>query len=110
MAVQPILLAALTPYLCVSLYDGYLHDRARRVPFPEQVAHGLLGLTMALFLFGVFRQHSLIAAVSLSVFIGVYAVDEFVFHQGIARHERIVHAIAMSTLAAFVLCWRLVGI
>ena len=109
MAVQPILIAALTPYLCVSLYDGYLHDRARRVPFPEQVAHGLLGLSMALFLFGVFRQHSDLAAISLSIYVGVYAIDEFVFHPGIARHERLVHAVAMVALSVFVVCWRLVG-
>ena len=109
MAVQTILIAALTPYLCVSLYDGYLHDRARRVPFSEQIAHGLLAFSMGLFLFGVFRQHNMIAAVSLSVFICVYAIDEFVFHPGIARHERIVHMIAMTALAAFVVCWRLTG-
>jgi hypothetical protein len=106
---QIILVAVLTPYACLGLYDGYLHDRARKVPKLEQLAHAVLGICMALFLFGVFRQHAILAAIALTVFICVYAVDEFVFHQGIGAHERMVHAAAMSALALFVLTWRWLG-
>jgi hypothetical protein len=101
-----ILAAALTPYLGLALYDGYLHDRARRVPKLEQFAHGILGISMAIFLWAVFSRQTAVASIALAIFIFVYSIDEFVFHSGIAKHERAVHAASMLTLTLFVLTWR----
>jgi hypothetical protein len=104
---MPTLIAALAPYLSLALYDGYLHDRVRRVPKPEQLAHAILGITIALFLFGAFSQRIFLATICLTIFLATYSVDEFVFHRGIAKHERMIHAAAMSALAFFVVVWRL---
>jgi hypothetical protein len=104
---SPVLFAALAPYLSLALYDGYLHDRARHVPKTEQYAHAALGMSIALFLYGAFSQHVFMATTFLTIFLATYSIDEFVFHRGIARHERMIHAAAMSALAFFVVVWRL---
>jgi hypothetical protein len=102
-----LLFVALTPYLGFALYDGYLHDHARRVPRAEQLAHAILGISVATFLFCAFTDRTVVATVSLSIFLLAYSIDEFVFHAGIASHERSIHAAAMTALALFVVVWRL---
>ena len=100
---------ALLPYTGLALFDGWMHEKARRVPRFEQLLHASAAIALIVFLTGVFRGADLVAYVGLAVLLPVALVDEFGYHAPVARRERVVHAISYAALGGFVLAWRLLG-
>ena len=101
---QKILLAAsLLPDLVLALYDGWLHEKARRVPRIEQVLHGALFLMGIAFVAGVFTGRMLLAVPALAMFAVAAIVDEWGFHGSLAMRERRLHHLAYACFAGFVM-------
>lgn len=96
-----LLVLSLLPYLVLAAWDGWLHEKARRVPRFEQVLHGLLFVSAASIVVGVFSGRSLLAVVAIGVFAVAAAADEFGFHGALDRRERRLHHVAYASFAGF---------
>jgi hypothetical protein len=100
-----LLAAALAPYLALVSFDGWMHERDRRVPRLEQFLHwGAAGLFFA-FIVAVFRGESVVALVLLAVLAGITAWDEVGFHASLGRRERRVHFASYGAFSLFLLAW-----
>jgi hypothetical protein len=97
-----IMLAALAPYVALAGYDGWLHEKARRVPAPEKILHALLAVSGVALVSALFVGRSLVALPALLVFAIASAIDEFGFHGLLAAHERRLHFAAYACFAGFV--------
>ena len=97
-----ILLASLVPYLALSAYDGWLHEKARRVPRAEQVLHALLALSAIALIFGLFSGRAWLAWPGLAVYVPAAIADEAAFHGMLERRERKLHHVAYACFAGFV--------
>ena len=98
-----ILFASLLPYLALSAYDGWLHEKARRVPRMEQVLHATLALSAATLIYALFFDRPWLAVPALAVFVPAACADEFGFHGLLEQRERRLHHVAYASFAAFVL-------
>lgn len=99
---KALLAASLLPYLVLALYDGWLHEKARRVPRVEQVLHGTLFVTGVAFVFGVFTARMWLALPTLAVFACAAFADETGFHALLEARERRLHHVAYACFAGFV--------
>jgi hypothetical protein len=97
-----VLAASLLPYLVLALYDGWLHEKARRVPRIEQGLHGALFLAGVAFVAGVFTGRMLLAVPALAMFAVAAVADEWGFHGALALRERKLHHFAYACFAGFV--------
>ena len=97
-----LLLASLVPYLVLSGWDGWLHEKARRVPRVEQALHATLFVAAAALIFGVFTARPWFAVPGLALFAPAAFADEFGFHGGLDRRERRLHHVAYACFAGFV--------
>ena len=102
MAQKGILIASLLPYLALSAYDGWLHEKARRVPRPEQLLHGTLLVSAIVLIYGIFNARAPLAVPALIVFAIAACADEFGFHGQLERRERRLHHVAYACFAGFV--------
>jgi hypothetical protein len=100
---------ALTPYLALAGIDMWMHDRARRVPEPEQAVHAGLAVTMMAFLVAVFADRLTAAVLALIAFLTLLVTDELGFHRGIDPRERRVHVASWLALGGFIVVWQLLG-
>lgn len=98
-----LLLASLLPYLALSAYDGWLHEKARRVPRIEQLLHAALALSAAALIFGLFAGRAWLALPALAVFVPAACADELGFHGMLESRERRLHHVAYASFAGFVL-------
>jgi len=96
-----LLVLSLLPYLALAAYDGWLHEKARRVPRFEQALHGLLFVSAASIIIGVFTGRSLLAMIAMGVFAVAAAADELGFHGPLDRRERRLHHVAYASFAGF---------
>lgn len=96
---------ALVPYASLALYDGWLHERARRVPRVEQWLHAGAFCSLIVFVGTAFRAQNQIALVALSIFVPIGAADEFGFHAHLAQRERRIHFASYAALGVFVFVW-----
>jgi len=105
---RQIMAAALVPYLALAGYDGWLHEKARRVPKVEKILHAVLALDGVLMVAALFAGRPLVAAVAIAVFVAATAWDAFGFHGPLDARERRIHLAAYACLAGFlgVACWR----
>ncbi|WP_170113098.1 hypothetical protein [Ahniella affigens] len=94
--------AAFCPYLALALYDGWLHEKARRVPKLEQLSHGLIFVSVIALWTGLYHQHTLLTRGALAVFTVTAFIDEWVYHGPLHGHERRLHFIAYTCFAGFV--------
>lgn len=101
----PVLVVGLVPYLALVLVDGWMHERQRRVPLPEQWLHGAIFVAVGAFIAAALFGYTLIAAIALTCAVPALAADEIGFHGSIARRERIVHYLADLALAGFAGLW-----
>jgi hypothetical protein len=97
-----LLFASLLPYLALSAYDGWLHEKARKVPRAEQALHATLFVSAAALIFGVFTARPWFALVGLVGFAPAACADEFGFHGMLERRERRLHHVAYACFAGFV--------
>lgn len=98
---------ALVPYAALAAFDGWLHEKSRRVPRVEQWLHAIAALSLAAFVVFVFSARNTAATILLAVFIGAASLDEFGFHRHLDRRERRVHFASYSALAVFIVAWRM---
>lgn len=101
-AQKAVLFASLVPYLALSAWDGWLHEKARRVPRIEQALHALLAMSAAALVFGAFTGRPLVAVIGLAVFAPAAIADEAGFHGQLEHRERRLHHVAYACFAAFV--------
>jgi len=98
---------ALVPYAALAGFDGWLHEKARRVPPTEQVLHAISALSLVGFVVLVFRASDA-AAMAMLVVYGVSAsLDEFGFHAHLDRRERRVHFASYAAMALFIAVWQI---
>jgi hypothetical protein len=97
-----VLFISFLPYLSLAAYDGWLHEKARKVPKVEQGFHALLALSLVALLWSLFSSQSEFALISLGVFATAAIVDELGFHQQLARHERRLHHLAYGCFSLFI--------
>jgi hypothetical protein len=103
---RTVLLAlALLPYASLALFDGWLHERSRRVPRVEQWLHAGAALSLIVFLVAAFRSHGALAIGALAVFAPIAAADEVGFHGHLAARERRLHFASYAALGVFVAVW-----
>jgi hypothetical protein len=99
---KAFLFLSFVPYLCLGLYDGWLHDKARQVPRLEQVFHAVLAISVGSLLLGLFFDRpKLIRPALVGVTVAALA-DEFGFHGTLPRHERRIHFAAYTCFALFI--------
>jgi hypothetical protein len=96
------LLLSMVPYLCLALYDGFLHQRARSVSLPEIVSHLVLTLSLASLCAGLFFDYSMLILPALVIFGMAALVDELGFHRTLPKLERRLHFAAYACFAGFV--------
>ncbi|HQZ31383.1 MAG TPA: hypothetical protein PLG89_05915 [Arenimonas sp.] len=89
------------PYLVLSGYDGWLHEKARRVPRTEQALHALLFACVVALMVGLFRQHAQLAWSAIAVFAVAALADELGFHGHLHHRERRLHHVAYACFAGF---------
>lgn len=89
------------PYLVLSGYDGWLHEKARRVPRTEQALHALLFACVVALMVGLFRQHAQLAWSAIAVFAAAALADELSFHGHLHQRERRLHHVAYAFFAGF---------
>ncbi len=100
---QWLMFASAWPYLAVAAYDGWLHEKARRVPFVEQCAHATIACSLAVLFWALFAQQPQIAVPALGVYAVAAAIDEIRFHGMLARHERMLHFVGYACFTGFAL-------
>jgi hypothetical protein len=104
-----LLTASLLPYLGLSAYDGWLHEKARKVPRFEQALHAVLAVTAATAIFALFTARPHVAVPALAVFALAACADEFGFHGQLAMRERRLHHVAYASFAGFLVVAVVVG-
>jgi hypothetical protein len=104
------MLAGFGPYLAVALYDGWLHEKARRVPFAEQCFHAAIAVSLCVLWWALHAERPQAAIAALAAFAVAASVDEFRFHGALSRHERRLHFLGYACFAGFaVVVYRLGG-
>lgn len=99
-----LLALGFAPYAALAGYDGWLHEKARRVPRVEQALHAVLAVAMLAFVVLVIRAEIVAGLVVFAVFAVVLLIDELGFHAELDRRERRIHWSADAALLGFV-CW-----
>jgi len=97
-----ILFLSFVPYLCLGLYDTWLHDKARQVPRIEQVFHAVLAVSVGSLALGLFFDLPKLIWPTLVGFTVAALADEFGFHGQLPRHERLIHFAAYTCFALFI--------
>lgn len=105
-----LLCLAFIPYAALAGFDGWLHEKSRRVPRVEQMLHASAAVSLVAFVILAFSARNVAAAIVLSVFLVAASVDEFGFHRHLDPRERRVHFASYAALALFVVVWRLQAI
>lgn len=95
----------LLPYLGTAGVDTWMHGRARKVPYIEQLLHAALAVAFTAFAVCVFLQRNSAARAWLAAFLLCLAYDELGYHRGLAANERRVHVISWGALLVFIGVW-----
>jgi hypothetical protein len=89
------------PYLLIAGYDGWLHEKARKVPMAEQVSHAIMAVCVAVLVWSVFFDHPQVITPVLIVFAITALTDELGFHGQLHRHEKYLHYFGYASFAGF---------
>ena len=87
-----ILTLCLSPYLYFGIRDVLHHREHRRLPFTERVLHITLSVTLTIVIPHAYLGHFDVVVPGLVLFVAARAMDEFVFHRGLAAEEVDLHA------------------
>ncbi|MFM5916575.1 MAG: hypothetical protein ACKOOL_03465 [Novosphingobium sp.] len=102
-----LIFASFAPYLSVAAYDGWLHEKARRVPFAEQCFHAAAALSLPVLLWALLTGRTSFAIAALAVFALAALIDELRFHGPLPHHERRLHFLGYVCFAGFaVITWQ----
>jgi hypothetical protein len=98
---KQLLLLGFAPYLGLALYDGWLHEKARRVPMREQLLHASVFVALVALWTGLFFKPVLVWP-ALALFATAAFFDEFGYHGMLEARERRLHFAAYACFAGFV--------
>jgi hypothetical protein len=87
-----ILTSSLLPYLYFGIRDVMHHRQHRRVSLTEWMLHITLSVTLAIVIPHAYLGHFDVVVPGLMLFVTARAMDEFVFHHGLAASETDFHA------------------
>ena len=96
-----LLALAFAPYAGLALWDGWMHDHDRKVPWREQCLHATIAVSVVMLFVAALREHRIGYFCALAVLIPCALADEIGWHGPLAKRERRVHAAAYSLLAVF---------
>ncbi|MDQ6685356.1 MAG: hypothetical protein M3Z16_09520 [Pseudomonadota bacterium] len=102
MTTKTLLFLAFVPYLGLALYDGWLHEKARRVPRVEQLIHAAIAVSLAAIVAGLFFDRPVLVLPALACFSVAALLDELGYHRSLHRHERRLHFAAYACFAVFI--------
>jgi hypothetical protein len=102
-AIRAVLLTiCLVPYIYFGMRDVLHHKQHRRVTLTERLLHLSLGTTLAIVLPHAYLGHLDVVIPGITIFIVARALDEFVFHRGLAAAEADLHAKTHFSFLIFV--------
>jgi hypothetical protein len=87
-----LLTLCLAPYLYFGIRDVLHHKEHRPLAFPERLLHITLGLTLTIVIPHAYLGHFDVVIPGVVLFVIARALDEFVFHRGLAAAEIDLHA------------------
>ena len=91
--VRAILLTlCLAPYLYFGIRDVLHHTEHRVVSFTERLLHVTLGFLLVIIIPHAYMGHFDVVIAGVVLFVAARALDEFVFHRGLAAEEVDLHA------------------
>lgn len=97
-----LLALAFAPYAGLALWDGWMHDHDRQVPWREQCLHATIAVCVVALVVAAYLQHRVAYFAALAVLVPCALADELGWHGPLAQRERRVHAAAYTLLAVFV--------
>jgi hypothetical protein len=87
-----LLTLCLAPYLYFGIRDVLHHTHHRVVAFTERLLHVTLGMTLVIIIPHAYMGHFDVVIAGVALFVAARALDEFVFHRGLAAEEVDLHA------------------
>ena len=87
-----VLTLCLAPYIYFGVGDVLHHKEHRTLDFAERLLHLTLGTTLTIVIPHAYLGHFDVVIPGLVLFVAARALDEFVFHQGLAAAEIDLHA------------------
>ena len=87
-----LLTLCLAPYLYFGIRDVLHHKQHRTVSFSERLLHITLGMTLTIIIPHAYLGHFDVVIPGVLLFVAARALDEFVFHRGLAAAEIDLHA------------------
>jgi hypothetical protein len=87
-----LLTLCLAPYLYFGIRDVLHHREHRPLAFAERLLHITLGLTLTIIVPHAYLGHFDVVVPGMVLFVTARALDEFVFHRGLAPAEIDLHA------------------
>ena len=87
-----LLTLCLAPYLYFGIRDVLHHQEHRTVSFTERLLHVTLGAMLTIIVPHAYLGHFDVVIPGLALFVAARALDEFVFHRGLAPAEIDLHA------------------
>jgi len=87
-----VLTLCLAPYVYFGIRDLLHHANHRPVGFIERLLHLTLGTTLIIFVPQAYLGHFEVVIPGIILFTTARALDEFVFHRGLAKAEIELHA------------------
>ncbi len=97
-----LLTLCLAPYLYYGIRDVLHHRQHRQLPFGERLLHLTLGLTLVIVIPHAYRGHFEVVIPGVALFVLARALDEFIFHRGLAAAEIDLHAKTHFSFLIFV--------
>ena len=87
-----LLTLCFAPYLYYGVRDVLHHQEHRKLPFAERLLHITLGATLLIIVPHAYLGHFEVVIPGVFLFVTARALDEFVFHRGLAPAEIDLHA------------------
>lgn len=87
-----LLTLCLAPYVSFGIRDVLHHKTYRKVSLTERLLHLSLGMTLAIVLPHAYLGHMNVVIPGMILFVAARAIDEFIFHRGLAAEEVDLHA------------------
>ena len=87
-----ILTLGLAPYIFFGVRDLLHHARHRPTPLPERLLHLAMGITLLTVVTHAYQANRGVTLLGLALFMIIRAMDEYIYHRGLAAEESSLHA------------------